>query len=89
MKNYFNRVFISFSILLNALFGGRTNQTFSARNWDRKRKGKVNLVWLIDAIFFHEKNHCQESWIKWAIINQAISKYNEMMGFQKERNPWE
>ena len=89
MKNYLNRVFISFSIFINALLGGKTNQTFSARNWDRKRRGKANLVWLIDKIFFLKIDHCQEAWIKWTIINQAISRYNEVMGYKKERSPWE
>jgi len=89
MKKYLNRIAISFSILLNAILGGRTNQTFSARNWARKRKNKLNLVWFIDKMFFWKKDHCQDAWIKWTIINNAISHYNEVMGFERSRNPWE
>ena len=89
MKKYLNRITISFSILINTLLGGRTNQTFSARNWSRKRENKLNLVWIIDRIFFWENNHCQEAWFKWTIINSAVSRYNEVMGFEKSRSPWE
>lgn len=89
MSRYLKRLTISFSILINCLLGGRNNQTFSARNWERKRKNKLNLVAVIDKIFFWEKDHCQESWIKWTIINNAISRYNEVMGFPKSKDPWE
>jgi hypothetical protein len=89
MEKYLNRVMISFSILVNTILGGKTNQTFSARNWDRKRRNKLNLVWLIDAIFFLEKDHCQEAWIKWTIIHAAISRYDNVSGIRYEKNPWE
>lgn len=89
MPKYLNRIVIAFSILINCLLGGRNNQTFSARNWQRKRDGKLNLVWLIDIIFFAQQDHCQDSWIKWTIINNAIKRYNENMGFNRNRNIWE
>ena len=89
MPKYLNRIVIAFSILINCLLGGRNNQTFSARNWQRKRDGKLNLVWLIDMIFFLQQDHCQDSWIKWTIINNAIKRYNENMGFNRNRNIWE
>jgi len=78
MKRYFNRVLLSFSILINTLLGGETNQSFSARNWGWKRTGRPNIVWLIDLLFFFEPNHCAESWIKWLIINKAIVSYNNI-----------
>jgi hypothetical protein len=43
------------SILLNVILGGRSNQTFSARNYQRKLDGKPNLVWLIDKFSFGKK----------------------------------
>lgn len=67
---------------------GRNNQTFSARNWQRKRDGKLNAVWLIDKIFM-DPNHCCDAWIKWTIIHNSISKYNESMGYSPDRNVWE
>ena len=45
---YLGRLGIALSVLFNVLLGGPNNQTFSARNWARKRKNKLNLVWLID-----------------------------------------
>lgn len=78
MSTYVNRVAISFSILLNSILGGKHNQTLSATQYNRKREGKFNICWLIDKIFFLEKDHCQESWIKWIIIHEAINKYDEI-----------
>jgi len=88
---YLNRIVIAFSILVNCLMGGRNNQTFSARNWQRKRDKKFNLVWLIDGIFFMQRDHCQDSWVKWTIIDSAVRKYSEVMGFDNKnsRNLWE
>lgn len=62
--------------MINVLFGGSMNQTLSATQYQRKRDGKVNLVRLIDAVFFWERGHCEEAWIKWQIINRAIHRYN-------------
>lgn len=50
MLMYFKRIGIALSVLLNVTLGGKSNQTFSARNWDRKRNGKTNLVLLIDGV---------------------------------------
>jgi hypothetical protein len=86
MKRYLNGIMISSSILLNAILGGKTNQTFSARNWDRKLRNKLNLVWLIDAIFFFEKDHCQEAWIRWTLIRAAMSSYNNSSKTHYEKN---
>ena len=41
-----------------------------------KKAGYPNLVWLIDRMFFMEEDHCQESYIKWIIINNAIHHYD-------------
>ena len=81
---YFDRVFIAFSIFINVLLGGRINQTFSARNYQRRRDNKINLVRVINFLF-RDKNHCSESWVKWTIINQAIKKYDEGMGFEHDK----
>jgi len=60
---YLKRILIATSVLLNVLLGGHLNQTFSARNWERKRKGKTNLVWLIDKLL--GEDHCSYSWSYW------------------------
>lgn len=85
---YLDRVAIAFSIFINVVFGGRINQTFSARNYERKRQNKTNAVKVINFLF-RDKNHCLESWTKWTIINQAINKYDEDLGFDhKKRKHW-
>ena len=65
MKAYLFRVGIALSILINVILGGRSNQTFSARNWQRKKDNKPNLVWFIDLLL--QKGHCQMCWVNWAI----------------------
>ena len=63
MTKYLYRVGIALSVLLNVLLGGYSNQTFSARNWDWKRRGFPSLVWLIDLLL--GKSHCMNSWVYW------------------------
>ena len=75
-KVYFSRVFTAISILVNVILGGKSNQTVSAGQYERKRQGKINAVILIDALFFMEKNHCLEAWVKWEIISYAIKRYD-------------
>ena len=60
---YIKRVGLTLSILFNVLIGGEMHQTFSSRNWERRRNKKTNLVWIID--FFFGDGHCMESWVKW------------------------
>jgi hypothetical protein len=62
---YINRVGVALSVLFNVLTGGASNQTFSARNWDWKKQGRWNIVWLIDAVL--GKDHCVECWIYWKV----------------------
>ena len=50
MIRYLTRVAVALSVLLNVLTGGASNQTFSARNWDWKRRGLPHIVGAIDWI---------------------------------------
>jgi hypothetical protein len=71
---YFNRIFITLSILLNVLTGGKSNQTFSARNYEWKVQNKPNLVWLIDFIFeyfFNDPGHCLLAYAFWLTIKKC------------------
>jgi hypothetical protein len=83
MNKYLNRVGTSLSILLNVLLGGKSNQTLSARQYQRMRDGKSNLVWFIDGVFFLEEDHCMEAWIKWEIISRAIKHYDKEFKFDE------
>lgn len=67
MIKYLKKVGIALSVLLNVILGGPSNQTFSARNYGWKKENKLNLVWLIDIIFFLENDHCMNSWIYWCM----------------------
>jgi hypothetical protein len=65
LVKYFYKVGIAFSVLFNVILGGESNQAFSARNYNWKKEGKPNLVWLIDAIFWFDPDHCMQSWVYW------------------------
>lgn len=78
MIRYAKRVLTAFSILLNVILGGRSNQTFSATQYQRKRNGKKNIVWLIDKIFFLNVDHCLDAWVKWKIIHTSIRHFDKL-----------
>jgi len=65
MRAYLFRVGIALSILINVILGGKSNQTFSARNYQRKKDSKPNLVWFIDLVL--QKGHCQMCWVNWTV----------------------
>ena len=65
LLSYFKRIGIALSVLFNVILGGASNQTFSARQYDRKREGKANLGWLIDTIVWADPDHCMMSWLYW------------------------
>jgi len=62
---YVERVGIATSVWINVVTGGSSNQTFSARNWQWKKDGKLNLVWLID--FLLGEGHCAQCWVYWKV----------------------
>lgn len=64
---YMLRVGIALSVLFNVILGGYSNQSFSARNYEWKRQGKPNMVWLIDKFFWCDANHCLHSWSYWIV----------------------
>lgn len=65
--SYFRRIGVALSVLFNVILGGASNQTFSARNYEWKRNGKPNLVWLLDKIFFKDEDHSMHSWSYWVL----------------------
>lgn len=72
--NYFRRIGVALSVLFNVILGGTSNQTFSARNYELKRNGKLNLVWLLDLIFFMDENHSMNSWSYWWVLRKDKHK---------------
>jgi len=74
---YLTRIGIALSVLLNVILGGKSNQTFSARNWEWKIRGKPNIVWFIDRIFWLEQRHCEASWVFWKTIQRHYTDKNQ------------
>ena len=70
MKIYCYKLAIATSIFFNVLIGGRNNQTFSARNYQRKLDSEKNLCHGIDYILGDD--HCLECWQRWCIIKQVL-----------------
>lgn len=62
---YLSRVGTSLSVLINVLLGGDNNQTFSARNYQWRKDGKPNGVFIIDLLL--GKGHCMECWVYWKV----------------------
>lgn len=79
LVTYIARVSIQISILFNVVTGGSTNQTFSARNYEWKRKNLPNLVSIIDAIFFWQPNHCMICWTYWVTLNSNYDKMKNLV----------
>jgi cytochrome c-type biogenesis protein CcmH/NrfG len=63
LVTYLNRVTLALSILVNVLLGGHSYQTIGARNLQRMRDNKLNLVWLLD--FIYGDCHSLNLWIDW------------------------
>ena len=72
MRAYLFRVLTMLSCLLNAIVLGKAYQSFSVRNWDRKRRGLIHIVPVID--FFLGEDHCLESWVTWRIARGNTKK---------------
>lgn len=71
--DYFKRVGIALSVLFNVILGGRSNQSFSARNYMWKKQGKHNLVFILDRVFYKDSNHCLHCWSYW-IVRKDLHK---------------
>lgn len=72
IKKYFQRIFIALSVLFNVILGGYSNQSFSARNYAWKREGKLNIVWLIDSVFWFDPDHCLHAWSYWILRKEIV-----------------
>lgn len=87
---YFYDVLLTVSILINVISFGNMNQTFSARNYEWKRSKRLNLVWLIDGVFYYSgkvlnkifpklfsanKNHCLDAWVYWYTRKHCLDSF--------------
>ena len=51
---------IALDQLFNTMLGGYADETLSARAW--RNRDKNNWSKVIDAVFFWDKNHCEQSY---------------------------
>lgn len=82
---YFQRVGIAISVLFNVLLGGYSNQSFSARNYAWKREDRLNIVWLIDLLFWFDQDHCMNSWLYWYTRKTLGEQYDNNIRTQPMR----
>ena len=76
------KILVSYDQLLNVLFGGHVDETFSSRCHRNKHKAKyAKAVEVIDFLFLKvvgQENHCEEAYlseIKWA--KDLVDEFNE------------
>ena len=67
---YLKRVGVQLSALLNVVLGGYANQTFSARNYDWKKRGLPHLVPIIDLVL--GEGHCLHDWVTWTLLRDTL-----------------
>ena len=72
IRTYFGRLGTAMSVLINVIFGGQSNQTISARNWESHRQGKFNISPLINLIY-NDQYHCVESWSYWKVRKSIVN----------------
>lgn len=63
---YIPRCLVKLSEIVNYLTCGPKNYSICARLYERKIKGCMTsdlLVYIIDKIFFFDKQHCRKSWL--------------------------
>lgn len=77
------KILVSYDQLLNVLFGGHVDETFSSRCHRNRHKAKyAKAVKVIDFLFLKvigQENHCEEAYlseIKWA--KDLVDEFNEV-----------
>ncbi len=70
-------------IFSNVIMGGEYNQTFSARNYQRKKEGSKNIVPVID--FILGKDHCMMCWVNWICRSNPVIKELKSEILNKEK----
>lgn len=73
MKQYFHNLIICGSQVLNTIIGGHPDETISARSW---RKQNKIFIFIINTIFFWQKNHCRGAYHQEMIRKHQHNEYN-------------
>lgn len=63
LRHWLKQVLVALDQFVNALAGGWADETLSARCWRLRGQavwGVLRMV--VDAVFFFDKNHCEEAY---------------------------
>ena len=72
------QIAIAVDQLINTLFGGMADETLSARAYRHKIDGSRKWpAWLIDHLFFWQKDHCQNAYLSEIKRSHLPGKYSE------------
>lgn len=75
---YFLRVLIAIDQLVNTIFGGMPDETISAKLWRlRDRQPYKTLRYIVDALFWFDKDHCRTSYESEIKKTQLPSNYRD------------
>jgi hypothetical protein len=64
----------------NVVIGGKADETISARAWRLRSKSKwwFRLQLIIDAMFFWQPNHCEQSYVSELLRKQLPAEYRQV-----------
>lgn len=72
------QVLIALDQLINTLLWGMADETLSARAWRHKLDGSRSWpCWIIDALFFFQKDHCRQAYESEVLRRQLPDAYGE------------
>ena len=58
------QVLLALDQLANTLIGGYADESLSSHAWRMQARGKTNVWrWLIDHLFFWQKDHCYQAYL--------------------------
>jgi hypothetical protein len=77
MPPYITQLLISIDQLFNAIFGGWSDETLSARTWRMREKSYAwkTMFRFINALFFWQNNHCRGAYMSEQVRNQLPPEY--------------
>lgn len=76
---YITNILLALDQLANALFGGKSDETISARAYRqqfKKKRWKIARI-IIDKLFFFQKDHCYKAFISEINKKHLPSEYEK------------
>lgn len=73
------QVLLALDQLANTFIGGYADESLSSRAYRMKEKGKTRVwCWLIDHIFFWQKDHCYHAYLSEVERTQLPPEFREV-----------